>query len=129
MSRFEVDWRGPTVLESRLPTGDTNTPTVARFQPWKAPLRHRSYEIVPIEDGEIEKFLRCPHADRVEANVFGAGAAIAIAIKSGHRIAAAAAQFGTEDISRHGEMVAQGIRTRHLNRTLWNRLRWITVRR
>jgi hypothetical protein len=26
-------------------------------------------------------------------------------------------------------MVAQGIRTRHLNRTLWNRLRWITVRR
>jgi hypothetical protein len=52
----------------------------------------------------------------VQPNVFRSGPAISVAIKSGHGLAATAAQLGAENVCGHGERVAQCNRTRHLKR-------------
>ena len=102
MRRFEIDRGGAAALKSGFPTRDADTPAVAGFQPGKTPLGHGRYEIVPIEDGEIEKLLCHFHADCMQTDVVWPCAAISIAIKSGHRIAATAAQLSPQNICRHG---------------------------
>ena len=106
MSCFQVDRGRASVVEGGLPARDANAPAIAGFESRKAPLGHRRDEIVSIEHGEIEKLFRDLDADRVKTEIFRARATISIAIKSGHRIAATATQFGPENIRRHGEIVA-----------------------
>src|SRR5436190_3200442 len=105
MSRFEVDRRGAAVIERGFPASNADAPTIAGFQSWKAPFRHRRHQIVPIEDGEIEKFLGDFHADGVEPDVLRPGAAISVPIKSRHGIATTTTQFGAENVGRHGDML------------------------
>src|ERR1041384_1851911 len=107
MGCFEIDWRSPAVIKGGFPARDADTPTVAGFQTWKTPFGHRSYEIVPIEHGKIEKFLSDLNTNCMEPEVFGAGAAISVAIKSGQRIAATTAQFGAKHVGRHAAIIAQ----------------------
>ena len=105
MRRFEIDRRGTATVERRFPPRNADAPAVARFQSRETPLRHRRDQIVSIQDGEIEKFLGDFDADGMQTNVFRAGSAISVAIKSGHRIATTAAQIGPENVGRHGYML------------------------
>ena len=102
MRRFKIDGRGAAPLESGFPTRDADTPAVARFQSRKTPVGHRCDKIVPVEDREIEKLLCHFHANGMQADVLRPGAAISIAIKSGHRITATATQLSPENICGHG---------------------------
>jgi hypothetical protein len=106
MRRFKIDGCGATALKSGFPTRDANTPTISRFQSGKTPFGHWCHEIVPVEDRKIEEFLSYFHANGMQADVLGARAAITIAIKPGHRIAATATQLGAEDIRWHGDRLA-----------------------
>src|SRR4029450_5283930 len=54
--------------------------------------------------GEIQKFLGDLHANGVLAHVFWPCSAIAIAIKSRHRIAATTFQFRSQNIRRHRQL-------------------------
>ena len=101
MRRFKIDRRRAATLKSDFPTRDADTPAVAGFQSRKTPLGHGRHEIVPIEHREIEKLFRHLHANRVQADVLRPRAAVSVAIKSGHRIAATAAQLGAENVGWH----------------------------
>jgi 2'-5' RNA ligase len=105
MRRFEIDRCRPATIERCFPTRHADAPAVARFQSWETPLGHRSDEIVAVEHREIEKFLGDFDADGMQTDVFRSGAAIPIAIKSSHRIATTAAQFGTKNVGWHGDML------------------------
>jgi len=89
------------VIKSSFPARDANAPFVAGLEPRKPPFQMRRDQIVPVEHGKIEKLARNPHADRVQAEVFRAGAAKPVAKKSGHRIATTTFQFRSEDIRGH----------------------------
>ena len=101
MRGLKIDWRCDTVLEGVFPARDANAPFIAGFESGKPPLRMRRDEIVPVEYGKIEKLARHLHADRVQAQVFRAGAAKPIAKKSSHRIATTTFQFRSEGIRGH----------------------------
>jgi len=62
----------------------------------------RGYQIVPIEHREIEEVAIDLHTDGVKTDIFGARAAIAIAVKAGERIAATGTEFGAENVGGHG---------------------------
>src|SRR4030095_4776752 len=61
----------------------------------------RCDQVVSIQDGEIQKFLRDLHANRVLPHVLWCRSAIAVAIKTGHRIATTTFQFRSQNIRRH----------------------------
>jgi hypothetical protein len=82
MGRFEIDRRGTAAVKSGLPAGHTNTPAVPRFQSRETPLGHWGYQIVPIQDREIEELFGHFHADRVETDVLRACATISVPVKS-----------------------------------------------
>ena len=105
MRRFQIDRRGAAVIERRFPARNADAPAVARFQSGKTPFRHRSHEIISVEDREIEKLLGDFDANRVKPEVFRPSTAISVAIKSCHGIAATATQFGAENVGRHGDML------------------------
>src|SRR5437870_13847848 len=101
MCRLEIDrWRD-IVLERVLPARDANTPAIARFQAGETPLRMWCDQIISIEHRKIQKFARCPHADRVQTDIFRTGAAKSVAIKPSHRIATTRAELGAKNVSRH----------------------------
>lgn len=103
MRRLEIDWRGAAAIERGFPPRDADAPTVSRFQAGKTPLRHGRHKIVPVENREIEEFLCYFHANGVKPAIFGSGAAIAVAIKSRHWIAATRAELGAENVGDHAE--------------------------
>ena len=102
MGGFEIDRSGAIAFERGFPSGDANAPFVARFESRKSPFRNWGDEIVAVEHGEIEKLLGDLDAHGVKSEIFRAGAAISVTIKSGKRIAATATQFGAKNIGRHG---------------------------
>src|SRR5689334_12026204 len=101
MCRLEIDRCGAIGVERRLPTRDAYAPFVAWFESWKSPFRNRCHQVIAIKDGKIEKLLRHLYTDGVQSDVFRPGATKAVAIKSGHRIATAAFQFGAEHVRGH----------------------------
>jgi hypothetical protein len=110
MSRFQID-RGRAIMVQRtFPPRDADAPFVTRLKSRKAPFGTRRDQIIPVEHREIEKFPGHLHADRMQAHIFRARAAKAVAIKAGHWIAATAFQFGSENISGHAAILALEIK-------------------
>ena len=103
MRRFEIYRRGTIVIERGFPTRDAHAPFITWLQTGKSPFRMWRDQIVPVQDREVEKFLRHLHADGVLAEILRAGSTIAIAIKPGYRVATTTSQICAEDIGRHGE--------------------------
>ena len=83
VTRFQINWSGPAALERSFPARDANAPSVARLQSGEAPFRMGRDQIVPIENGKVQKLPCHLYAYGVLANVLGAGATITIAIKAG----------------------------------------------
>lgn len=101
MRCLQIYWRGDAMLERVLPTRDANAPLVTWFESGKTPFWNRCHQIVSVQHGEIKKISGDLDADRVLPDIFRTGPAVAVAIKSGHRIATAALEFGPENIRRH----------------------------
>lgn len=109
MRRLEPNPRRFPRLQSLLPAGHAQAPLIAWFQSRKVILRHGRGKIVASLPAESEKLGIRFHADRVQAYVAGARPAVAVAIKAGHRFAAAALQRLSEDIRgmTHGRNLAK----------------------
>ena len=106
MRRLEIDRRGEPAFQRRSPTRYANTPAISRFKPGKSPLRMRRHKIVAIEHREIEEIARHLHADRVQSFILRTRAAISVAKKPSHRIAAAGTKLRSENIRYHVRTVA-----------------------
>ena len=89
------------MIQCAFPARDADTPFIARLQPGEPPFRAGRDQIVSVEHGEIEKFLCDFYANRVQSNVFRAGATKAVAIKTGDRIATATFQFASKNVRGH----------------------------
>lgn len=98
VTRFQINRPGQTSLERSFPARNTDAPSVARLQAGEAPFRMGRDEVVPIQDGKIQKLTRHLHANGVLPNILSAGATVAVAIKAGERIAAATLQFRSENV-------------------------------
>jgi hypothetical protein len=101
MSGLEIDRCRHVALQCIFPAGNAHTPSIAWLEPRESPFRPRCHEIVSIQHGKIEKLSGDVHTNRMQADVFGARPAIAVPVKSRHRIAAAALQLGSKDVGRH----------------------------
>ena len=101
MRCFQIHRRCAIVIQRAFPARDAHTPLVARLQSGKTPLRTRCDQVVSIQDGEIQKFLRDLHANRVLAYVLWSCSAIAISIEPSHRLTTTTFQFPSQNIRRH----------------------------
>ena len=101
MRCFQIHRCSAVVIQRAFPPRDAHTPLVAWLQSGKTPLRMRCDQVVSIQDGEIQKFLRDLHANCVLPHVLWSCPAIAIAIKTGYRIATTIFQFRSQNIRRH----------------------------
>jgi hypothetical protein len=101
MSRLKIDRSCAIVVERRFPPRDADAPFVAGLQSGKSPFWSRRNQIVSVEHGKIEEFLRGLYTNRVETDIFRAGATKAVAIETGDRIATATFQFASENIGGH----------------------------
>src|SRR4051812_18793216 len=98
MRGLKIDRRRAAVIERGFPAGNAHAPFVARFQTGKSPFRPRRHQIVPVENGKIEKLARDLHAYRVQTDVVRTGAAVAVPVKSGYRVTATTFQFSSENV-------------------------------
>ena len=101
MRGFKIDRSGAVVIKRAFPARDANAPFIAWLQSGETPFRTRRDQIVSVEDREVEKLPRDFNANRVQPNIFWTRSTKAVAIKSGHRIAATTFEFGSQDVSRH----------------------------
>ena len=101
MCSFKINWSRTPVIKCSFPPRDANAPLIARLQSGEAPFRVRCDEIVSVEHREIQEFARHLNAHRVQPEILRPGAAEAVPIKTGHRIATATFQFRSENIRGH----------------------------
>jgi hypothetical protein len=95
---FQPHARSAAGIERLLPAGDAQAPAIAGLQAGKFVLRDGRGEVVALRAAEEQEFGGHFHADGVETDIARAGAAIAIAIKTGDRLEAAGTQAFTEDV-------------------------------
>jgi predicted enzyme related to lactoylglutathione lyase len=98
---FEINRGGAVVIKRAFPARHAHAPFVAGFESGEAEFQMRRNQIISIEHREIEKLLGNFHANRVEANIFRASAAKAIAVESGHRVTTTTFQLCPQNIGRH----------------------------
>jgi hypothetical protein len=101
MRCFQYYWRGDVMFKCVLPAGHTHAPFIAGLEARKTPLRMRRNQIVSIEHREIEELPRRLDANGMQTNVFRTSPTISIAKEAGHWIAAAALEFGSQNVCRH----------------------------
>ena len=106
MCGFQIDWGRAVMIQRAFPARDAHTPFVARIQPGESPFRAWRDQIVSVEHGKIEKLARDFHADSMQPKIFRSGPTKTVAIKSGDRIAATTFEFGSQDVCRHGAILA-----------------------
>jgi hypothetical protein len=99
---LKIDWGRTIVIKRSFPACDADAPLIAGLKSRKAPFRMWRDEIVAVEHREIQEFARDLDAYGVQPEIIRASAAKAVAIKSSHRIAAAALQFRSKNVRRHG---------------------------
>ena len=103
MGRLEINRAGNVVFERLFPTSHADAPFVARLKPGKFPFRVRCDQIVSLQYRKIEKMTSHLRANSMQPNVAWAGSTVAVAVKSGERVATAALQLGAENICGHAE--------------------------
>jgi len=88
--------------EGFAPAGDAEAPFVAGFEAGEAEFRGRGGEVVAAEPGEGEECVGELDADGVEADVAGAGAAVAVAVEASQRTQAATLEGTAQDVGLRG---------------------------
>ena len=89
------------------PTGRTDAPLVARFEPREPELGVRSAEVVSDLFLKLEEFRRDPYAGGVFAGILAVGFTTPVPEEPGHGIARAGSKGCSEDIllERHGPIL------------------------
>ena len=108
MRGFQTNTSDDAGFEGFLPTFDTNTPGVARFEAGKTKLWTRGDQVIADHRLMLQKFLAHHHADSVLAVIFRAGVAFAVAIEAGERIGAAGLQDAAEYVLNHSLLEYRG---------------------
>jgi hypothetical protein len=98
---FEHDLWSHAGLERLDPARHAQAPPVTGLQSGKIILGHGRGEIISHRAAEGEKLFRRHNTNGMQALVIGAGAAITVAVKSRHGIAAAALQGLAKNIAGH----------------------------
>lgn len=109
MRGLEDDGRRITRLKGLFPALDAQAPLVAGLETGKIPLRNGSDEVIPPGLGKFQKVLGHAGADKVQADVIGAGSAAAVAIESCQRVKSARLQIATENIFGHGDFISRRV--------------------
>ena len=99
---FEEDGAGCSGLLYLEPARGTDAPAVAGFEAGEAELGHGRGEVVAERLGGVEEGCVDDATDGVDAEVVGTGLAAAVAIKAGHRGAAAGGQGLAKNIFAAG---------------------------
>src|SRR5260221_4584528 len=94
----EDDRRGPAGVKRLFPARDAKAPAVARLEARELVLGDWRGQIVADDPAEGEELGGRLDANGVESVVAGAGAAIAVAVETGHGREAAGEQFAPEDV-------------------------------
>ncbi len=81
-----------------LPSSNAQTPPITAFETWKVKLRNGRTEIVADLRTEAKKLLGHHCAHGVQPVIARTGAAVAIAIEAGARLATTAFEFAAEDV-------------------------------
>ena len=102
VSGFENDRAGCPGLLDFQPTGSTDAPAVAGFEPGETELGHGRAEVVAEFPGGFKEGRVDDAADSVDAEVIGAGLAAARAVEAGHGFAAAGVERLAENIFSAG---------------------------
>ena len=104
---------------SQLTRGDA--PAIAGHEAGEAVQRHRRREVVADRALVLEELRRDDGADRVAAEVLGAGAAAAVAVEASQRVGPAGLELASEDVAiRHARSMSEARcqqRTRPKNTT------------
>ena len=90
MRCFQDDRRRHPGVQSLLPPADAETPTVTGGEAGKPELRMRCDQVVSSRTGKLQKLRSHDRANCVQSNIARTGAAKAISIEPGGRLAAAA---------------------------------------
>src|ERR1035437_433368 len=101
MGRLQIHRRGAPGLQGIAPPRHTKAPAVAGFEPRETPFRMRRYQVIAIQNREIEEIACDLDTDGVQADILRTGASKSVAIKSGHGITATALKLGSQNIGRH----------------------------
>src|SRR5205085_291448 len=98
--RFEIDHGRHSILERLLPAGYAQAPFVAVLYTRKTILRHRRRQIVADRSRVCQKFIGREDANCVTSEIVGSCPTKTVAVKTRHRIGAAALQLAAKDILR-----------------------------
>ena len=105
MRSFEDDSRRAARIKCFLPPRDTKAPFVTLHEAREVVGRHGRAQIIPALCGEFEELVGQYNADGVDTVVAASCPAIAVAEKACHRIAAAALEFGSENVGGHSTFI------------------------
>jgi hypothetical protein len=98
MRRREYDVRRASGFKRFPPSSHAQAPAITAFETRKVELRNWSAEVVAGLDTEMKEFLGHHRAHGVQPVIARAGAAVAVAIEAGARLATAAFKFAAKDI-------------------------------
>ena len=90
MRCFQDDRRSHPGVQGLLPSADAETPAVTGGEAGKTELRMGCDQVVSLRAGELQKLRSHDRANCVQSNIARTGAAKAISIEPGGRLAAAA---------------------------------------
>ena len=107
MGCLQIHGRSNAPLQRIFPPCHAHAPFVARLQTREVKLRMSRYQIVPIEDREIEEVACHLNANGVQTDVARSRPAISVAIKSGHGIGATGFQIGSQNVGWHADRLAK----------------------
>jgi len=89
LTGLQAHRRSHPILIGLEPATGAHAPVVAGLKTWEAVLGQRGAQVVPLGTGVREKALIHDTAHRVASKVSAIGAAVTIAIPTGHRLTAA----------------------------------------
>lgn len=89
------------MFERAFPPRHADAPFVSRFQAGEPPIGPGCHQVVTVKHGKIEELAGDLNAYGMQSLIFRTGATIAVPVKTGKGIGAAAFKFRSEDIGWH----------------------------
>lgn len=103
-----------TVEVGAKPVRRGDAPAISRYQPREPEVRHRGDQVIAYGTLMVEELGRYDSADRMAAQILGAGVAATIAVEPGDRVVTARLEFAAKHVAlAHYSSIAHGcVRTR-----------------
>src|SRR5579871_675037 len=105
----EHDERGDALLVRVQPRVSGHAPAIAGGEAGKPVLGHRRAQVVADAQLELEELRGHHGADRVAAEITGAGSAASVTVEAGERVQAAGLERPAEDVAVHRATLSGGV--------------------